>query len=496
MAVYLRTEKYEVPAVREFYNFAIMDMVQGLDVKLHRVSDPEDLTRLAGAYHLTHIFTGREEYESDPDFFEAFADQSEVVVAADPGFSLIRGSRARILLKPLNCFFVGSLIAGGAGGAELSQLRMICPDVRVLVVDDESMNLVVAQGVFRNYGMVVRTAGGGPEAIRMCMEEPYDIIFLDHMMPEMDGVECMKRLRGQETELGRRLTIVALTANAVSGAREMFLREGFDEFLAKPMERTELERVLRKVLSKSQIRLVPRDQEWTGEDGVTEGGGVLTAAQGGGDRDMAALKTALTEHGIDAAAGIMYGGGDESFYIEVLTKFASDAPEKLKQIERYQAEGDLHEYQIRVHALKSTAKMIGAGELSELAKKLEDAAKNGDSAYIRMRGEALAERYRETVSAISDILGTEVEDAVTEAPEIDGRQLRDKLTELVSRLDTFEADAAEDIISELSGYSYAGEALADKLSGIRQLVDDFDLSGAAAGVRAVLDETGDGGDAV
>ncbi|MBQ7680158.1 MAG: response regulator [Butyrivibrio sp.] len=491
IACYLRTEKYQVPAVREFYNTTITNMVQGLDVRLHRVSDPEDLKQLATTYHLTHIFTAAQEYEADPDFFEALADQSEVIVAADPGFSLIRGSRARILMKPLNCFFIGSMLAGGTGGFELSRLRMICPDVRVLVVDDESMNLVVAQGVFRNYGMTVRTAGGGPEAIRMCMEESFDIVFLDHMMPEMDGVECMKRLRSQEGEIGRKLTIVALTANAVSGAREMFLREGFDEFVAKPMERSELERVLRKVLPKSQLRFIPKEQEWAGEEGVPEEETVYTASTDAtGQRNMTQLKQALSEQGIDAAAGIMYGGGDEQFYVEVLTKFAGDATEKLRQLEQHLQAGELHEYQIRAHALKSTAKMIGASELSDLARKLEEAAKRGDDAYVRMRGEALSEKYRATAMSIREILGTEVEDAVKEAPEIAVEELGEKLQELVSRLDTFEADAAERILTELSGYSYSGKAMSEHLANARQMVDDFDLGGAAAEIRSLMEEVG------
>lgn len=117
---------------------------------------------------------------------------------------------------------------------------MICPGVRVLVVDDEPMNLMVAKGIFREYQMNVTTAESGREAIELCEKEDFDLVFLDHMMPEMDGVETLKRLRRIHTDTGRDVTVIAFTANAVSGAGEMFLREGFDEFISKPIEPLEM----------------------------------------------------------------------------------------------------------------------------------------------------------------------------------------------------------------------------------------------------------------
>ena len=120
--------------------------------------------------------------------------------------------------------------------------------VRVLVVDDEPMNLLVAESIFGAYGMEVQTAESGAEAVRRVGEELFDIIFMDHMMPEMDGVEAMRRIRELQRAELTKTPVVALTANAVSGAREMLLSEGFDEFVAKPVERHKLERVLRLIL--------------------------------------------------------------------------------------------------------------------------------------------------------------------------------------------------------------------------------------------------------
>ena len=140
-------------------------------------------------------------------------------------------------------------------GSEYENVRVdeaeekpVFPGVRALIVDDEVMNLVVASGLFKDYGMVTDVAGSGKEALGKYREKDYDVIFMDHMMPEMDGVEAMKRLRAMGREMGKECAIVALTANAVSGAREMFLSEGFDGFIAKPIEITEYERVMKHVL--------------------------------------------------------------------------------------------------------------------------------------------------------------------------------------------------------------------------------------------------------
>ena len=112
-------------------------------------------------------------------------------------------------------------------------MSMICPGVRVLVVDDEPMNLMVAQGILGDYRMTVKTAQSGAEAIAICDNEDFDLLFLDHMMPQMDGVETLHHIRKLLDETERDITVIAFTANAVSGAREMFYREGFDEFISK-----------------------------------------------------------------------------------------------------------------------------------------------------------------------------------------------------------------------------------------------------------------------
>ena len=139
---------------------------------------------------------------------------------------------------------------------ESANLRLL--EKRALIVDDEPMNLVVASKLLREYGMIVNTAESGKEALEKYKQSKFDVIFMDHMMPEMDGVETMKKIRFMADEMNRHPIMIALTANAVSGAREMFAREGFDGFIAKPIDIKEFERVMKRVLfedaSKSEKR--------------------------------------------------------------------------------------------------------------------------------------------------------------------------------------------------------------------------------------------------
>ena len=132
--------------------------------------------------------------------------------------------------------------------------RFTAPDAKILVVDDNAMNLKVAMGLMKPYRMMVRTADSGQEAIDLMKKQQFDIVYMDHMMPGMDGVETVHRIRSSANPYFQKVPIVALTANAINGAREMFLQEGFQDFVAKPIEISALERSLRRFLPREMIK--------------------------------------------------------------------------------------------------------------------------------------------------------------------------------------------------------------------------------------------------
>ncbi len=508
LACYLMPEKYKVPEVRRFYDEMISHIAIGLDVTAHRVYRQEELEQLVSRYRLTHLFLAREEYEKDPDYFENLGRDMVVTVVADQGFALRKDSRVRLLPKPFCCFpLVGVLNSSAAEeGDHSSNMRMVCPDVRVLVVDDEPMNLMVAESIFKDYRMNVTTVSSGREAIEICQREEFDILFIDHMMPGMDGVETLKQLRRLDREnAADAFTAIAFTANAVSGAREMFLREGFDDFLSKPIETTELERVLKKALPKARIQytdedsVAPQAADDTAKSGTAPGAEEEAAASQADTDEMSALQDA----GINAAAGLDYCRNDREFYLQLLTKFTQDAPHKAEEIERLYGEKDYGNYRIQVHALKSTAKMIGADALSKTAKEVEDAAKESDAGYIEAHHQELQEEYRGTVQKIEEALGADAETednepaaggSAEELTPTDAQGLAAALRELKGCLDVYEVDRTQNEIDHLCGMIYQGTPVRELIGDIERDVADFEFEAAADKTAALIGRV-EGGEA-
>ncbi|MBQ6442092.1 MAG: response regulator [Lachnospiraceae bacterium] len=250
-------EKYKVTEVREFYRKMATNMAEGLRVNLYAAQNLKEVKRLLERGDITHIFMGAEEYRVDPGFFDALAEQDTIVaISAPAGFSVSIGSKAVVMPKPLYGYPVAKILNGEterfAYTDPNADHRPVLDGLRALIVDDEPMNLVVASGLFRDYNMVIDTAESGREALYKYDRNDYDVVFMDHMMPEMDGVEAMKKLRFLAEQNRKVVKIVALTANAISGAREMFLREGFDGFISKPIHIAEFERVMNRIFPRAE----------------------------------------------------------------------------------------------------------------------------------------------------------------------------------------------------------------------------------------------------
>jgi signal transduction histidine kinase len=250
---HVRSNKYKVPAVREFYRTMAVNLATGIHASLYAAETISDIERLQKKLNVRYIFMGQEEYEDNPKFFDEVSKGNIVVgVSALPGFKPNPGSRVMIMPKPLYAYPVIKILNEGLEAKNIespvTNIRPVFRGIRALVVDDEPMNLVVASGLFRDYEMIVDTAGSGKEAILKFQVNDYDVIFMDHMMPEMDGVEAMHILKKMSVELHKKAVVVALTANVVSGAKEMFMQEGFDGFISKPIYIPDFERTMLKVL--------------------------------------------------------------------------------------------------------------------------------------------------------------------------------------------------------------------------------------------------------
>lgn len=453
VACFLMTEKYKVPQVREYYNKMIAHMVKQFDISLHRVTNRDELEQLLEVTPVTHLFVGEEEYRVNKNYLEMTDSKVRIVVVAGKNIILPQEKRIEIIRKPLCTQSVLNILKEKESDlSKRKKRKMICPGIKVLVVDDEPMNLTVAKGIFENYQMIVKTVISGKEAIAACEKERFDIIFLDHMMPEMDGIETLKQLRKMQKESGQEYIIVAFTANAVSGAKKMFMEEGFDEFVSKPIETMTLERVLCKVLPKSSITYVSEEKE--------------------------AVKTDERKTNFDRNAGLQYCRGDEIFYRELLAQFHSESVKKRQMIEADYEQKNMEDYRIRVHALKSTAKMIGAENLSDLAKDLEMAAKEKDWDFIEKNHKEVLDQYAAAVVEIGSLLGTVLEEEEFSVTQINSEKLLEELMLLMEKLRAYEIDDAEKIIQKLQYIKCANLSGRELIEDIKQDVADFEFDRA------------------
>ncbi|WP_408070232.1 hybrid sensor histidine kinase/response regulator [Butyrivibrio sp. JL13D10] len=250
---HVRSDKYTVPKVRDFYRIMATNLAKGIRVPLYPAGTVREVERLLERLDVAVIFMGQEEYEENSSYFDELS-KGDVVVAVSAGtdFKPSPGSAVIVMPKPLYAYPVIKILNEGRDVGDLTYIgqtdKPVFNDVKALIVDDEPMNLVVATELFKDYEIQSETALSGPEAISKYRNGDYDVVFMDHMMPGMDGVEAMKQIKQAASEMKRNTIVIALTANAVSGAREMFMQEGFDGFIAKPISIADFERVMAKEL--------------------------------------------------------------------------------------------------------------------------------------------------------------------------------------------------------------------------------------------------------
>lgn len=283
---------------------------------------------------------------------------------------------------------VGKISPFGSGeiGSGDDSYKFYIPEARILTVDDNDMNRQLFKGLLKDSGAAIDAASSGREAIAMLEKNCYSIIFLDHMMPEMDGIETLREIK--DRRLGGRAPIIVLTANTVAGAKEMYLSEGFDDYLAKPVTGRLLYGMLKKYLPEEMIKELPEDIP-------------VSEKKKNPPRRKRTVMERLGQF-LDTATGMIYCCEDEGFYISMLQTFLDNS--RMEDMKRFFEERDFDNYRITVHSIKSTSLTIGAAELSEDAKGLEMAQKSGDIGYIEENHQRVYEMYGEMLAKIKAVL--------------------------------------------------------------------------------------------
>lgn len=301
------------------------------------------------------------------------------------------------------------------------------PGVKVLIVDDNVVNRKVARNFLKNYSLDLDEAESGPEAIELVQKTRYDIIFMDHMMPMMDGIEAAEIIRRDCGENGTAPAIIALTANAMEGMRERFLEKGFQDFIAKPLDRKELGQLL--------LRWVPEERRQAGA---------------GEDEDGAIHPDSFRIEGIDMRTAMRYYSGDEAGFVELLELYYMDGLRKIGTLQTL-ANTSLPDYQTEVHALKSASANIGATAVSDMARAQENAAAQGDRQFIDQQLPALLTAYEELLEKI----GWDLEQRQKETPQeeklpaLPAEELMQRVGKALEELENFRSQECAGIVSEL-----------------------------------------------
>ncbi len=314
------------------------------------------------------------------------------------------------------------------------------PYAQILAVDDNPMNLMVFSGILKQTKINIDTADRGDKGLRLASEKKYDIIFLDHMMPDKDGIETLQELRNLKDNPNRETPVICLTANAIEGAREKYISEGFDDYLSKPVDYKKLEEII--------FRYLPADKiEKVSEDKAEE---IILSS----DNIPEELKELESFDLIDIQTGIEISGTPDA-YIPLLKIFYESIDEKNEEIEKYYNEGNLKDYTIKVHALKSSARIIGAIGLGEEAQALEYAAKNGDIEYIRSVHPKFMEKYLSFREPLKKIFEKKEEEKSKH--EAGSELMTTVYEELRSAADDMDCDRLSSIFSEMETYSIPKE---------------------------------------
>ncbi len=479
---YIDMERFVMKETRDAYQNNIFTIIKQTGANCLYCRNLEELKRRIKTDIYNYAFITVVEYLEDISYFDALAQKMRLFVILDrENDYLIRNKNVYKIYKPCYILTVASMLNQLSENMVRRSIReFIAPEAHLLVVDDNYMNLKVIEGLLDKYQIRITKALSGSEALEKIEEKNYDFVFMDHMMPEMDGVETFQRIREKSGSYYKTVPIIALTANAVAGSKEMFLKEGFTDFVEKPVEISSLEKILKTYLPEEKIIYKETD--------LVNAGDILIDETLGKEADNDISKGI---DGIDIEKGMMYCGGEEGFFM-ILSDCCEEYIQKRDELNALFAQQDWKNYCIKMHALKGIMRSIGADFCSECALKLEMACKE-ENYYLVLNEHANVMRvYEETMMKIAShpkvngdislIVGEESDkkdDTLCDGlMEIEVSKLEELCTGFEAAMYSLDEAVMKNIINELNQYSYNGKPLKDELKSVEKKVNQSDYFSA------------------
>ena len=350
----------------------------------------------------------------------------------------------RMVKKPLYILGLSNIFSGKEDNAAFSMMEaedfdFVAPTAEILVVDDNSINLTVTKGLLNPLEMKIDTALSGKDAVLMVTDKRYDIIFMDHMMPEMDGVETTRVIRRLLGDNGQ-VPIIALTANAVEGTAEMFISEGMNDFVTKPIEMRDMVSKLRRWLPPEKIEKKKKKNK--------NGASLRNAAK---DDSGAQATTDIVIEGLDVQKAMGFLGNEELFW-SVLKEYYRVIEKKCALIQEYEQKEQWKNYTVEVHALKSASRQIGAMDLAYTAEQMEAAGNAENAALIHKITPGMLEEYMFYKGILAPYFTKEEEAGSGRAAEKE--EISELFRHMEDAMENLDMDAMEQVISDMSQYSY------------------------------------------
>jgi len=486
-AVYINMEQFDMSEIRDEYAASIKHILEQTNVDCHICRNLAELKRWEKREEYTHVFISYMEYMEDPAYFDSLAKRVRLNLIIDHYDDIkVHNKLIGRIYKPFSILGIVSALKENVENGNIVDIenhQLYAPDARILVIDDNRMNIRVVEGLMREYGVQVTSALSGADGIKLLESNNFDFVFLDHMMPEMDGVETLHNIRRKNDPYFKSIPIVALTANAIAGTREMLLREGFDDFVAKPVENSVLQRTLKKYIPREKQISIDEAKKIKALDekkAISEQNKKVEAK-----KQRAADVLEIGD--LDISKGIMYCGNEDN-YLEILVSQRDSGQEIMEEIQNLYDREDWKNYTIAVHGIKSSMMSIGAVNLSEMAKSLEFAGKAEKYDVIRTEHDGMIKEFCRVMKILEECeyLGPkEVEEEVVAKEAIASEVFASKLSEMENAMYELDGAKMEGILDELGNYSYGGKDLQKELQSVYKKIEMSDLMAAYAAVEKV-----------
>jgi signal transduction histidine kinase/AmiR/NasT family two-component response regulator len=354
---------------------------------------------------------------------------------------------------------IGDINAFSVRSGDELDIRFTVPEAKILIVDDNETNLKVAEGLLAPYKMQIDCCLSGEESVELSRENDYDIIFMDHMMLGIDGVEAAKIIH----ESRPKTPIVALTANVISGMREMFLENGFNDFLAKPIDFNKLTKILMLWLPTEKLEPVTKQPQKVRQED----------------------KATFSIQGIDTGIGLSHTGGTVDGYVRILGSFSKDVTKKIELFDTALKEHHWKLYETYVHSFKGILATIGASPLSMLAAELERAASENNTEFCYEYHRPFIEKLRQLHQAVKTFLESFSRKESDELTEEDRRRLKSELTELKEAIQEMRAKDSDEIMESLRTKSWSKQ-ISEMLEQIEHHILFFEVEDALAQIDCLL----------